>query len=96
MLKFYFDTVIIWFIVYVTSGILFRKEFTDARDKLRKAIGSNEKINGYIKTTLFYLLVSFVPMFRLLLLILKFNLIINTEAIIEVVKKANENNKTSN
>lgn len=87
MIKFYLSTVLIYFIVYVTSGILFKKEFIKARNKLRKELNDNRKIYGNIRTTFTYLLISFIPFIRLCVLISKFYLIIDTKGFIENAKK---------
>ena len=90
MLKFYLDTVIIYFLIYVTSGLLLKKEFVKARDKFRKELEINDKLYSNIKTTLGYLLLSFIPFIRLIALITKFYMITNTEELIKKVK-GNEN-----
>lgn len=85
MIKFYLNTVLIYFTIYMASGLLMRKQFIKARDKLRKAMNDDKKICGYIRTTLDYLLLSFVPLLRLLFLIGKFYFIFNTDAFIKKI-----------
>ena len=36
MLKIYLDSVVIYFIIYMSTGLLFKKDFIKARDRLRK------------------------------------------------------------
>ena len=86
MIKFYLYTVVIYFIIYITSGIFFRKEFRIARDKLRKETNNNSKIYSKTRTTFTYLTISFIPIIRLLFLIGKFYLIFDPD---EYIKKTN-------
>lgn len=87
MIKFYLSTVLIYFIIYITSGILTRKQFIKARNKLRKATNDNSKIYGYIRTIMYYLLLSFVPIIRLFGLIGKYYFIANTDEFIKRIKE---------
>lgn len=87
MIKFYLSTVLIYFIIYITSGILTRKQFIKARNKLRKATNDNSKIYGYIRTIMDYLLLSFVPIIRLFGLIGKYYFIANTDEFIKRIKE---------
>lgn len=87
MFKFYLSTVLIYFIVYMASGILMRKQFIKARDKFRKEMNDSSKIYGNIRTTIDYLLLSFIPLIRLLFLIGKYYFITNTDDFIKKTKK---------
>lgn len=87
MIKFYLSTVLIYFIIYIASGILTRKQFIKARDKLRKTTNDNSKIYGYARTTIDYLLLSFVPLIRLFGLIAKYHFIANTDEFIKRIKE---------
>ena len=100
MLKFYLETVCIYFIVYIATGILLKKEFVKARDKLRKELKINTKLYGTIKTTFMYLIASFIPLIRLILILTKMYMIIDTDKYIKMIKEKqelensnNENNK---
>ena len=92
MIKFYLSTVLIYFIIYITSGILTRKQFIKARNKLRKATNDNSKIYGYIRTIMDYLLLSFVPIIRLFGLIGKYYFVANTDEFIKRVKEKSNTN----
>lgn len=87
MIKFYLSTVLIYFIIYIASGILTRKQFIEARNKFRKATNANSKIHGYIRTTIDYLLISFIPIIRLFTLIAKYTFVMNTDEVIKRVKE---------
>lgn len=87
MIKLYLSTVLIYFIIYITSGILTRKQFIKARDKLRKATNGNSRIYGYTRTIMDYLLLSFVPIIRLFGLIGKYYFIANTDEFIKRIKE---------
>jgi hypothetical protein len=87
MLKFYLNTVLIYFIIFVSSGILFKKDFIKARDKIRKELNDNSKIQGNAQTTFNYLLVSCIPFIRLISLLIKFWLMINPDEYIKIAKK---------
>ena len=87
MLKFYIETVIIYFVIYIVTSIIFKKSFVKARDKLRKELNKNDKIYGYIKTTFMYLLISFIPVIRLTTLIGKLWLTFDTDNFISKAKE---------
>lgn len=90
MIKFYLITVLIYFIVYITSGLLFRKQFIIARSKLRKAINDNSKIYGIVRTLIIYLLISFIPVIRFLSLVGKYYLVFNTNEYIKAIIERNK------
>ena len=92
MIKFYLITVMIYFTIYIVSGILMRKQFIKARNKLRKETNDNSKIYGYIRTTIDYLLISFIPFIRLITLILKYYLVANTDDFIKMMKDKGDSN----
>lgn len=91
MIKFYLSTVAIYFMIYIASGILFKKEFRKARDKVRKELNDNSKINGNIKTTFIYIIISFIPFIRLIGLIGKYYMILNPDEYIKRVKEKVDN-----
>lgn len=93
MLKFYLSSVSIYFIVYMASEILMRKQFIKARDKFRKEMNDNSKIYGNIKTMIDYLLLSFIPLIRLFFLIGKYYFITNTD---DFIKKTKERGNIDN
>lgn len=69
-----------------------RKQFIKARNKLRKETNDNSKIYGYIRTTIDYLLISFIPFIRLITLILKYYLVANTDDFIKMMKEKGDSN----
>lgn len=87
MIKFYLSTVLIYFTIYMTSGLLMRKQFIKARDKLRKSMNDNSKIYGYVRTAINYLLLSLIPLLRLLFLVGKFYFMFNTDDYIKKIKE---------
>lgn len=93
MFKFYLSTVAIYFIIYIASGILMRKEFIKTRDKLRKELNDSTKIFGNIRTIFNYLLISFIPFIRFCGLIGKYYLITNTNDFIKRVKEKSDSNE---
>lgn len=92
MIKLYLSTVLIYFIIYITSGILTKKQFIKARDKFRKATNDNSKLYGNISTTITYLLISFIPFIRLLILIEKYYFVFNTDTFIKKIKGKSDSN----
>lgn len=90
MLKIYLDSVVIYFIIYMSTGLLFKKDFIKARDRLRKELNDNSKNYGVIRTTLDYLIISFIPVIRFIGLFGKFWLIVDTDG---YIKKAKEKHK---
>ena len=89
MIKIYLSTVIIYFIIYIVSGILTRKQFIKARDKFRKETNNNSEIYGIMRTTINYLLISCIPFIRLLVLIGKYYFMINIDEFIKIQNKIN-------
>ena len=92
MIKFYLSTVLIYFVIYIASGILLKKQFIKARNKFRKATNDNSKVYGYIRTTVDYLLISFIPIIRLFVLIGKYYFVTNTDEFIKRVKEKSDSN----
>ena len=92
MIKFYLSTVVIWFIIYISSGILLKKQFIKARNKIRKELNDNSKIYSNIRTTFVYLLISSIPFVRLIVLIGKYYMIMYTDEYIKKAKEKSERN----
>lgn len=92
MLKVYLSSVLIWFLIIVSFSIATKQEFLKNVDKLEKALNKPKmKKWSYTKTTFNYLLASFVPVFRVGVLIAKVNLVFNIEKVIERAKEMEEN-----
>ena len=92
MLKVYLSSVLIW----LSFSIATKEEFLKNVDKLEKALNKTKmKKWSYTKTTFNYLLASFVPIFRFMVLIAKVNLVFNIEKVIEKIKKMEENNENN-
>lgn len=87
MLKIYLETVFIYFVVYIATGILFKKEYIKARDKARKELNDNSEIYGVIRTTFTYLIISFIPLIRFLVIFGKMWMIVDIDSYIKRVKK---------
>ena len=87
MLKIYLETVFIYFVVYIATGILFKKEYIKARDKARKELNDNSEIYGVIRTTFTYLIISFIPLIRFLGIFGKMWMIFDIDSYIKRVKK---------
>lgn len=88
MMKLYISSVIIWFLIIVCFSLSTKKIFLENIKKYNEALNKEEvKKMGYIKTTLFYLMVSFVPVFRLLILVSKFYIVFNIDKLIEFEKE---------
>lgn len=90
MIKFYLSTVVIWFVIIMANHILFRKEFKKAQKKIKKATNDNSKTYGNIRTTLMYLLISFIPIYRFIELVTYYTMIANPNKMIEIIKKREE------
>lgn len=90
MLKIYLETIFIYFVVYIATGILFKKEFIKARDKARKELNDNSKKYGTIRTTFTYLIISFIPLIRFLGIFGKMWMIVDTDGYIKRVKEKQE------
>ena len=91
MLKIYLISCLIWFIILMAQALLFHREFIKARDKFRKETNTDTKIDGYFKTTFAYLLVSFIPVYRLFVCLSKFIFVFNPDKIIKAYKEKEEN-----
>jgi hypothetical protein len=90
MLKFYIETSIMWFIIIITHSIVFHASFKKAQEKINKEVPSNEKKWGFLKTLLWYMFISFVPVFRLFLIVGKTIMIFETDKVIEKMKENKE------
>lgn len=90
MIKFYLSTVVVWFVIIMANHISFHKQFIKARNKIRKATNDNSKTYGYIRTTLMYLIVSFIPIYRFIELVTYHMMIANPNKMIEIIKKREE------
>jgi hypothetical protein len=90
MLKFYIETSIMWFIIIITHSIVFHASFKKAQEKINKEVTSNEKKWGFLKTLLWYMFISFVPVFRLFLIVGKTIMIFETDKVIEKMKENKE------
>lgn len=89
MLKFYFDSVMIYFIILVVSGIVFHKQFKEGQKKLED-YKENEEM-GYLNTTLFYLGISFIPVIRFFAVVGKLSIIFNPDKCEEILKESEKN-----
>ena len=92
MLKFYIETSIMWFIIIITYSIVFHTSFKKALEKINREVPSdkNEKKWGFLKTLLWYMFISFVPVFRLFLIVGKTFMIFETDKVIEKMKENKE------
>lgn len=90
---FYLETVCMYFFAYIVIGILFKKHFIKARDKVRKELNDNSKIKGTIETTFYYLIISFIPVIRFIGLVSKWYMIIDTDGYIEMLKERQKRGK---
>ena len=89
MLKFYIETSIMWFVIIITHSIVFHASFKKAQEKISKEVpgDENEKKLGFLKTLLWYMFISFVPVFRLFLIVGKTVMIFDTDKAIEIKKE---------
>ena len=85
--KIYFYSSIIWFIIMLLEGIIFRKQYIKARDKIRKATNDNSKIWNNTQTVIFYLIISFIPVVRFIILFCKVYAMIFPKDIIKSIKE---------
>ena len=90
MIKFYLSTVVIWFIITIMSHIIFHKQFIKSQEKIRKETNNNSKKYGFIKTTILYFFISFIPIIRLFALIAFYITIANPKKMIEIIKDNEE------
>ena len=92
MLKFYIETSIMWFVIIITHSIVFHASFKKALEKINREVPSdkNEKKWGFLKTLLWYMFISFVPVFRLFLIVGKTFMIFETDKVIEKMKENKE------
>ena len=88
--KIYFYSSLIWFAVIMLEGIIFKKQFIKARDKVRKATNNNGKVWNNIETTVFYLIASFIPIFRFICLLMKVYMTIFPKDIIKSIKETDK------
>ena len=89
MLKFYLDSVMIYFIILVVSGIVFHKQFEEGKKKLEDYKEGEQM--GYIETALFYLGIAFIPVIRFFAVVVKLAIIFNTDKCEEILKESEKN-----
>ena len=87
MLKIYLTSCLIWFVILMSEGLLYKKEFVKARDKIRKATNDESKISSNFTTAITYLLISLIPVYRFMVLIAKLYMTIYPEKMIKEIKK---------
>lgn len=89
MLNFYLFTVIFWFVITILVHIIFYSRFIKARNIIREKTNCNSKIWGYFKTTMFYLLISFIPILRFIYMYCYIGAIFYTYEAINAINKRN-------
>ena len=91
MLKLYLSSVIIYFLIFMSEGIIFKKEFNKAQEIINKHFGEEVKKVGYLKTTISYLLISFIPIIRLITFITKICMTIEPKKFIKLMEESKKN-----
>lgn len=93
MIKIYIYSVVVWFVLFILTGIVFKKKFKEAQIKIRKFTDWNEEEYGVLKTTILYLIESLIPVRRCLLFFGKLVVIFRTDVFIEFLKEKKEDDK---
>lgn len=94
MLKFYLDTCVIWWMIFVAEGLLFNETFIKNIDKLSKYLNkdaSTSKRKSFVNTIIVYWIISMIPIFRLILFMIKLVITFNTDKLIEAMDEEKRN-----
>ena len=93
MLKIYLSSVIIYFIIFIAEGLAFRKIFLKSQEKINKSQNIETKRDSYLKTTIDYLIISFIPVIRLISFITKLFMTFYPDKCIEIFKEKEKENE---
>lgn len=92
MLKFYLDTCVIWWMIFVAEGLLFSETFIKNTDKLSKYLGNDSgKRKGFVSAIIVYWIISMIPIFRLILFMIKLVITFNIDELIEAMDEEKRN-----
>ena len=94
MLKFYLDTCVIWLMIFIVEGLLFRETFIRNTDKLSKYLSkdtSTRKRKSFVNTIIVYWIISMIPIFRLILFMIKLVITFNIDELIEAMDEEKRN-----
>ena len=94
MLKFYLDTCVIWLMIFIAEGLLFRETFIKNTDKLSKYLSkdmSTRKRKSFVNTIIVYCIISMIPIFRLILFMIKLVITFNIDELIEAMDEEKRN-----
>lgn len=94
MLKFYLDTCVIWWMIFIAEGLLFRDTFLKNTEKLGKYLDDEiGKRESFLSTVILYGVVSMIPIFRLVVFIIKWVITFNID---ELIKRMDEEKRNKN
>ena len=94
MLDFYLDTVVIYFIIFLAEGLVFRDTFLKSQEKINNALNIKKEEMEFLQTTMMYLLISCIPGIRLIALVSKIIYTFYPEKVIEALKKEEKNEQS--
>ncbi len=88
MIKIYLISCIIYYAIFMIEGLIFRKRFIINTNILyKKFIGKEQpKREPVLKTTIRYLLISLIPIYRTIALLTKLMITFNIEMVYNVLK----------
>ena len=94
MMKMYFISVAIYFVIFIVEGLLFKKKFKKGQEIINmKKLEDEEKYSKKV-TTLVYLVISFIIVIRTIVLIGKLITTFKPEWLVDKnMKRLNDNNK---
>lgn len=88
ILEIYIGSSITWFIIFMIFGLTTRKKFIKNVKKMEKELKLKPKKKyGMIKTTLLYLLSSFIPVYRIFVMVSKLLIVYDVDRCIKLLKE---------
>ena len=92
MLKFYLDTCIVWWLIFIAEGLLFKDAYIKNDKKLAKYLGTyTGKRRSVANTILVYWFTCMIPIIRLLIFIIKLVITFNVDGLIKIMEEEKRN-----
>lgn len=93
LLKIYLGSVLFWFLLIVITGLIFRKKFLRGTEIISAYTGEKIEREHWLKTTLNYLFLSFIPLFRFLMFVVKMYITFAPRQVIGILEEDVEINE---
>jgi hypothetical protein len=94
IIKIYLLSVLFWFLLIEITGLLFKKRFIRNTDIIKRLQNDNTPRNTHLETTLLYLRVSFIPVLRIQVFLIKMIMTFFPGLLIEEILEERKRNET--